>query len=123
MCENLNAEEQHQLLKLLQKYEHQFDGTLVEFNMAPISLQLKYQRSKPVHARSYTVPRSVEQQLRKDIARLVDIGVPEEDYSSEWTPPTFSIAKKNGTIRVVPDFKKSNHYFNITLFLYQRLGI
>jgi hypothetical protein len=38
MCENLNTEEQHQLLKLLQKYEHLFDGTLGEFNMAPISL-------------------------------------------------------------------------------------
>jgi hypothetical protein len=27
-CENLHVEEQHQLKKLLQKYEHLFDGTL-----------------------------------------------------------------------------------------------
>jgi len=79
MCENLNIEEQHQLLKLLQKYEHLFDGTLGEFNMAPISLQLQDQESKPVHARPYTVPRAVEQQLRKEIARLMNIGVLEED--------------------------------------------
>jgi hypothetical protein len=42
---------------------------------------------KPIHARAYTVPRSVEQQLqrkRKEIVRLVEIGVLEEDYSSEW---------------------------------------
>jgi hypothetical protein len=41
---------------------------------------------KPVHACTYTFPRSVEQQLQhsKDIVRLVDIGVLEEDYSSEW---------------------------------------
>jgi hypothetical protein len=44
---------------------------------------------KPIHARAYTVPRSlesVEQQLQqsKEIVRLVDIGVLEEDYSSEW---------------------------------------
>jgi hypothetical protein len=49
-----------------------FDGTLGEFNMetVPISLQLMD---------AYTVPRSVEQQLRKEIVRLVDIGVLEED--------------------------------------------
>jgi hypothetical protein len=97
-CENLNEEEQHKLLQVLQKYEHLFDGTLGEFNMAPISLNLIDPASKPVHARPYTVPRSVEQQLRKEIARLVDIGVLEEDYTSEWASPTFAITKKNGTI-------------------------
>jgi hypothetical protein len=32
--ENLHVEEKHQLKILLQKYEHLFDGTLGEFNMA-----------------------------------------------------------------------------------------
>jgi O-succinylbenzoate synthase len=86
ICENLHVEEQHQLKALLQKYEHLFDGTLGEFNMeaVPISLQLMDPNCKPIHARAYTVPRSVEQQLRKEIVRLVDIRVLEEDYSSEW---------------------------------------
>jgi hypothetical protein len=60
-CENLQVEEQHQLKELLQKYEHLFDGTLGEFNMEPISLQLMDPNCKPIHARAYTVPRSVEQ--------------------------------------------------------------
>jgi hypothetical protein len=66
-CENLHIEEQHQLKILLQKYEHLFDGKLGEFNMeqTPISLQLMNPNCKPFHARVYTVPRSVEQQLRK----------------------------------------------------------
>jgi hypothetical protein len=38
----------------------------------------------------------------------VDIGVLEEDYSSEWAFPSFAISKKNGTIRVVTDFRKLN---------------
>jgi hypothetical protein len=40
----------------------------------------------------------------------VDIGVLEEDYSSEWASgsPSFAIPKKNGTIRVVTDFRKLN---------------
>jgi hypothetical protein len=56
----------------------------------------------------------VEQQLQpiKEILRLVDIGVLEKDYSSEWVSlsPSFAIPKKNGssTIRVVTDFRKLN---------------
>jgi hypothetical protein len=40
----------------------------------------------------------------------VDIGVLEEDYSSEWASPSFAIPKNNGssTIRVVTDFRKLN---------------
>jgi hypothetical protein len=36
------------------------------------------------------------------------IGVFEEDYSSEWTSPSFEISKKNGIIRVVTDFRNLN---------------
>jgi hypothetical protein len=40
----------------------------------------------------------VEQHLHTEIARLVDIGVLEEDYTSGWAFPTLAIFKKNGTI-------------------------
>jgi hypothetical protein len=63
--------------------KHLFDGTLGEFNMnlISISLQLMDPNCKPIHARAYTVPRSVEQQLQqqKEILRLVDIGDLEEE--------------------------------------------
>jgi hypothetical protein len=59
-CGNLSQEEKHQLLHILQKYEHLFDGTLGEFNMEPISLHLTDKGTKAEHARPYTVPRSVE---------------------------------------------------------------
>jgi hypothetical protein len=61
---------------------------------------------------AYTVPRSVEQKLQqsKEIVRLMDIGVLEEDYSSEWASPSFEINKKyrEAAIRVVTDFRKNN---------------
>jgi hypothetical protein len=52
----------------------------------------------------------VEQKLHhsKEIVRLVDIGVLEEDYSSEWSSPSFAIPKKNKKLRVVTDFRKLN---------------
>jgi hypothetical protein len=75
-------------------------------NAIPISLQLMDPNCKPIHERAYTVPRSVEQQFCKEIVRLVDIGVLEEDYSSEWDSlfPSFAIPKENVTLRVVTDF-------------------
>jgi hypothetical protein len=46
------------------------------------------------------------------MVRLVDNGILEEDYSSEWSYriPSFAIPKKNGeeTIRVATDFRKLN---------------
>jgi hypothetical protein len=78
--------------------------------MELVSLQLMDPNCKPIHARAYTVLRSVEQQLQqsKEIVRLVDIGVLEEDYASEWPSPLFAIPNKNATIRVVTDFRKLN---------------
>jgi hypothetical protein len=44
-----------------------FDGTLGKFNMEqmPFILQLMDPNFKPVHVRTYTVPRSVEQRLQQ----------------------------------------------------------
>jgi hypothetical protein len=76
--------EQRPLRNLIQIYEHLFDGKLREFNIEPINLNLADKEIKSVHARAYTVPRVVEQQIHTEIARSVDIGVLEEDYTSEW---------------------------------------
>jgi hypothetical protein len=48
--------------------------------------------------------------ISKENVRLVDIGVLGEDYSSEWSSPSFAIPKKNraSTMRVVSDFRKLN---------------
>jgi Reverse transcriptase (RNA-dependent DNA polymerase) len=57
-----------------------------------------------------------------EIARLVEIGVLEEDYTSGWESPTFAIAKKNGTIRVVSDFRKLNSLFKLHPFPIPKIG-
>jgi hypothetical protein len=43
-----------------------------------------------------------------EIVTLMDIGFLEEDYSSEWASPSFAFPKKNGTIRVVTNFRNLN---------------
>jgi hypothetical protein len=97
--------------------EHQDNLT---WNIESISLQLMDLNCKSIHARAYTVPISVERQLQqsKEIVRLVDIGILKENYSSEWASmfPSFAIPKKNGTIRVITDFRK------LDLLLKQRMS-
>jgi hypothetical protein len=48
----------------------------------------------------------VKQQLHKEIVKLVDIRILEEDYSFEWASPSFPKHNKNGKIRVVTNFRK-----------------
>jgi hypothetical protein len=71
-------------------------------------------------------PKSGEQQLQhsKEIARLVDIRVLEEDYFSEWASlcPSFEIPKKNRTIRVVTDIRKINLLLNHHPFPIPKIG-
>jgi hypothetical protein len=57
---------------------------------------------------SIEVRRTEEKQLRLEIARMVDSGGVEEDQSPECASPTFAIAMKNGTMRVVANFTKLN---------------
>jgi hypothetical protein len=77
---------------------------------------------EPVHACPYTVPKAVVQQLRTEITRLVDIRVLGEDYASEWASPTFAIPQKNGTIRVVSDFRKLNSLLKRHPFPIPKIG-
>jgi hypothetical protein len=91
-----------------------FYGTLEEFNMDPrlISLPPIDPDFKPVCTCAYIVPRSVGLQFQKlkEISILVDIEIIEEDYSlgGDSFSPTFTIPKKNGTIREVTHFRILN---------------
>jgi hypothetical protein len=128
-CEDIHVEKQHQLRTSPQKYE--FDGILKEFNMEQTanSLKLMDRNFKPIHARAYTVSRSVEQQLHpyKEIVRLVDIGVLEEEFYSAWASmvPQFAIPKKNGasTVRVVTDLGSSTYCLNLECYTFPTLKI
>ena len=54
-CEQLDKADQQKLLKLLQKYEHLFDGTVGTWNTDPVDLILKDPTATPYHAKLYPV--------------------------------------------------------------------
>jgi hypothetical protein len=104
---HLSDDERKSLYALLLQYEDLFDGKLGAWNCAPCSIKLK-PGSEPYHARPFPVPRIHELTLKKELDRLVSVGVLKRVNRSEWGAPTFIIAKKDGTVRFISDFRELN---------------
>ena len=64
--------------------------------------------AKPHHGRAFPVPHIHLKTLKKEVQRLVDLGVFEKQPSSEWASPIFIIPKKNNTVRFISDFREVN---------------
>jgi hypothetical protein len=63
---HLNPSKQELLLSLLLKFEQLFEGTLGEWNLPPVSIQLK-EGAKPFHGRPYPIPNVHKATLMKEI--------------------------------------------------------
>ena len=107
-CDTLDREEQQKLLKLLQKYEHLFDGTVGTWNTEPVDLILKDPTAAPYHAKAYPVPYSQEQKLKEEVDRLCKQGILRKINRSEWACPMFTISKPDGSLRSLADLRELN---------------
>ena len=105
--ENLNGSQKASLLKLLKKYEKLFDGTLGDWKIDPVKLELNPD-AKPVHSRAFPVPHIRKETFRKELKRMVKLGILRKDSDSQWASPTFIIPKADNTVRSVSDFRKVN---------------
>ena len=73
--------------------------------MDTISLKLK-KDAKPYHERPYPIPHSQLKVFKKEVERLIGLGVLKRQPESEWESPTFIIAKKKRTVRLISDFRE-----------------
>ena len=71
---HMNSKDRTKLLRLLQYFEDLLDGTLGDWEIEPINLELK-PYSKPFSCIYYPVPRTNNDTFCKEIQRLVKIGV------------------------------------------------
>lgn len=94
------------MLTLLRRYETLFDGTLGDWKLKPVSLELR-EGSVPYSTRPYPIHEKYFETTRKEVNRLCDIGVLKRQQS-EWGSPTFITPKKDQTVRVVSDFRRLN---------------
>ena len=107
-CKLLNNQEKNTLHKLLQKFEHLFDGTLGSWNTDPVELELKDPDGTPHHCKPYPVPHSQEQKLREEVDRLCEYKVLRKVNRSEWASPMFTILKPDKSLRSLADLRELN---------------
>ncbi len=105
-CKHLKPSEKELLLALLLKFEQLFDGTLGEWNLPPVSIQLK-EGAKPFGGRPYPIPKVHTAILMKEIDQLL-IGVMKWQQYLQWASPSFIILKKDLTMRTISDFRELN---------------
>ena len=106
-AKHLNEKERSLLYKLLIKFEDVFDGTLGEWRTEPVDFEL-VDGAQPHSQRHYPVPHLYKQTFKKELDRLVSLGVLEKVQQSEWGTPTFIIPKKDNKVRFISDFRRLN---------------
>ena len=108
---DITESSKRKLQTTLEKFPELFGGGLGCLkNHRPATIKLKA-GSKPYQGRFYNFPRAYELAARKEIERMVKIGVLKKlpwDNDSPWCCPTFGVPKKTGDIRIVTDFRKMN---------------
>ncbi len=92
---------------MLLRFKLLFDGTLDDWNLLPVSFELK-EVMKPYHGRPYPILHKHKAILMKEIKWLCDTGVLEWQPSLQWALPTFIIPKKDSTVHTISDFRELN---------------
>jgi hypothetical protein len=80
---------------------------LGDFNNETVHIETKPE-TIPYHGKSYQVPHVHEAVLKKEVDRLVQIGVLRKSKGSPWASPTFIIPKKNNTVRLLSELQQVN---------------
>lgn len=99
-CTHLNDHQRSKLYDVLRKFEKLFDGTLGLYPHEKIHLEL-IEGAKPHYSKPYQVPERHKEVFKKELDRLVSIGVLKKCGRSEWSSGTFVVPKSDSTVRWV----------------------
>ncbi len=73
-CSHLKASDREKLLLVLLKFELLFNSTLSDWNLLPVSFELK-EGMRPYHGRPYPILHKLKAILVKEIKQLCNIGM------------------------------------------------
>jgi transposase InsO family protein len=105
---HLTSLQQQQLAEVLHKFPALFDGTLGHYPHAKVHLEVDVSKPPPKFHKAYPVPRLHLETFKKELLRLVEIGVLSRVTGSSHCFPTFIIPKKDGRVRWVSDLRDLN---------------
>jgi hypothetical protein len=97
-----------------------FEGTLGNWNTSSLRFKLK-ECIKPFQLAPFSVPKIYEATLKKEVQRLCELGVLTPQVTSEYQSPSFIIPKKNGTVRILSDFRVLNFKLQMVVFLIPKI--
>ena len=107
-CQHLTTTQSNELLKLLQKFGELFDGTLGTWKTDPLDFELK-EDTNPICSWTYPVTKVHEEIFKKEVERLVLLGVLLVSNDSEWGDPSFAQPKpKSNQVSFLSDFRNIN---------------
>ncbi len=106
-CSHLSATEREKLLSMLLRFESLFDSTLGDWNLPLVSFEIN-EDMKPFLGRPHPIPQIHKAVLMKERNWLCKIGVSKWQPPSKWALPIFVIPKKDGTVRIISDFRELN---------------
>ena len=110
---HLPIEQRNKLCELLNKYPDLFEGKLGLWPDGKISVELK-KDAEPYHCkRPFPIPHIHLETLKKEVERLVEIGVLEPVngmMAGPWCAPSFIIPKKDGRVRFITDYRRLNRW-------------
>ena len=107
ICSHISATEWEKLLSMLLKHEPLFDSTLGDWNLPPVSFEVK-EGMKQYHGQAHPILHIHKATLMKEIDMLCKIRVLSWQPRSDWALPSFIIPKKDHTARTISDFRELN---------------
>ena len=103
--QDLAQEQIGELKALVNEFGHVFSD--VPGNTDLISHRIKLTSEEPVRSKPYPIPYNIRDELKKDIAEMVKLGVIRKS-ESPYAAPVVIVRKKDGSNRVCIDFRKLN---------------
>ena len=101
----LKDSQKHQLENLLQQYSDIFSDVPKVTNLLEHSIPLT--TDEPVISKPYPVPLSMKNVIRKEIDKMLKLGVIEPSTAS-YASPVVLVRKKDNTVRFCIDYRKVN---------------
>jgi len=105
--DHLDAKQKEDLLKVLEKHQKLFDGTLGVYPHRKVHIELE-KGATPKWSRPYPVPRIHLETFRKELFHMVELGILVRAEASEWASPSFIVPKKDGRVRWISDLRALN---------------
>lgn len=107
----LTVEQRNDLQHLLEKHADLFDGELGQWPDEDVSVELTPE-AVPYHCgRPMRIPHIHMETVKKEVNRLVEIGVLEVvdgATAGPWCAPSFIVPKKDGHVKFITDYRELN---------------